>query len=86
MSQQSVEGTQIKAKKAASMHDEERHTTDPKILTELLIPILAPLETSATTCSVWKHNQDEVYYQSSLQPWRKPPNREAAGNLAQTTS
>ncbi|UKZ71015.1 uncharacterized protein TrAtP1_011983 [Trichoderma atroviride] len=64
MSQPSVEGTQIKAKKVASMHDEERDTTDPKILTD----------------------QDEVYYQSSLQRWRKASSREAAGSLAQTTS
>lgn len=73
MSQQRVRGTQPKAKKAAHMHDEDRDTTHPEIVTEFFISVLAPLGRTATTSPIWKNTRDEVFYYSSLQPWRRSP-------------
>ncbi|KAI6777666.1 uncharacterized protein J7T54_007393 [Emericellopsis cladophorae] len=73
MSQQRVKGTQPKAKKAAHMHDEDRDTTHPRMVTEFLISVLAPLGRTATTSPIWKNTRDEVLYYSSLQPWRRSP-------------
>ena len=73
MSRQRAKDTKPKAKKAAKNHDEERDTTDPKLVTELLMSILKPLGDPVSTTAIWKNTRDDVLYSSSLLPWRRSP-------------
>jgi hypothetical protein len=73
MSRQRVPGTQPKAKKARKMHDEERDTTHPEMITEFLVAALMALGTPANVPTIWKNTREEVFYYNSLLPWRRSP-------------
>lgn len=73
LSQQRVAGTQPKARKTRRLLDEDRDTTDPKMVTDFLMSCLLPLGRPASTSPIWKNTRDEVFYASSLQPWRRSP-------------
>lgn len=73
MSRQRVRGTQPQARKAAEMHDEERDTTHPKMVTEFLVSFLMAVGKPAETDPLWKNTRDEVNWHGCLLPWRRSP-------------
>ncbi|KAI9048432.1 hypothetical protein LZ554_007268 [Drepanopeziza brunnea f. sp. 'monogermtubi'] len=73
MSSQSAVGTKPQAKKAGQMHDEDRDTTHPKMVTELFVGFLRSLGAPATVTRLWKNTREEVLWHNSFAPWRRSP-------------
>ncbi|KAJ5802893.1 uncharacterized protein N7503_005343 [Penicillium pulvis] len=73
MSHQPVAGTKPKVKKAQEEHDEDRDTTHPKMVTELLMSILRPRCTDVTAAQISKNTRDEVMWLNCRSPWRRSP-------------
>ncbi|KAF5252651.1 hypothetical protein FANTH_2546 [Fusarium anthophilum] len=64
---------QPKVKKAQQMHNEERDTTDPCIVTELLTSFLRGAGTPAEIKAVQKRMREEVSWNNSSHPWTRSP-------------
>ncbi|KAF4967332.1 hypothetical protein FSARC_5098 [Fusarium sarcochroum] len=73
MSHQTVSETQPKAKKAKQDHIEDRETTDPRIVTELLASILQGIGEPVEPTGICKNTREEISYTSSRIPWRRSP-------------
>lgn len=73
MSRHEVAGTKPKAKKDKKMHDEERNTADPKMVTTFLATLLLAHGRPAHCKTITKSTREEVLYRSSLLPWRRSP-------------
>ncbi|CZR47791.1 uncharacterized protein FPRO_13458 [Fusarium proliferatum ET1] len=73
MSHQAVAEMQPKVKKAQQMHNEERDTTDPRIVTELLTSFLRGAGTPAEIKAVQKRTREEVSWNNSRDPWTRSP-------------
>lgn len=73
MSQQTVSGTKMQAIKAKQSHDEDRDTTDPEIVTELLTSMLRGLGKPIDVEGIEKKTREEVVWGNSLLPWRRSP-------------
>ncbi|KAJ9607822.1 hypothetical protein H2200_007901 [Cladophialophora chaetospira] len=73
MSHQPAVGMQPKARKAGQMHDENRDTTDPKLVTELFMGFLGPMGEAVEVLGLEKNTRDEVMYHKALLPWRRSP-------------
>ncbi|KAM0540722.1 hypothetical protein ACHAPJ_013526 [Fusarium lateritium] len=73
MSHQTVLETQHKAKKAKQHHAEDRETTNPRIVTELLASILQGIGKPVRTTGILKNTREEINYNSSKIPWRRSP-------------
>ncbi|KAF5580557.1 hypothetical protein FPANT_9293 [Fusarium pseudoanthophilum] len=73
MSHQAVAEMQPKVEKAQQMHNEERDTTDPRIVTELLTSFLRGAGTPAEIKAVQKRTREEVSWNNSKDPWTRSP-------------
>ena len=73
MSHQSVAGTKPKVKKAGQKHDEDRDTTDPKMVTEFFVAILRPFATVFHGLQIHKNTREEVLWRDCRFPWRRSP-------------
>ena len=73
MSHQSAPGTKSRVKKAGQEHDEERDTTDPKMVTEFLVAFLRPYATIFDGLQVQKNTREEVLWLDAGLPWRRSP-------------
>ncbi|RMD42864.1 hypothetical protein DV735_g2274, partial [Chaetothyriales sp. CBS 134920] len=73
MSHQSAFETQPRVKKAGHMHDENRDTTHPKIVTELFMAFLSPNGEPANLPRLCKNTREEVMWNDALLPWRRSP-------------
>ncbi|RFN48648.1 hypothetical protein FIE12Z_7114 [Fusarium flagelliforme] len=73
MSCQKVAEAQPTARKARSDHHEERETTDPMIVNELLTSFLRGIGKQARVDGIRKHTREETSYNSSKLPWRRSP-------------
>ncbi|KAL4994276.1 hypothetical protein BDV10DRAFT_189152 [Aspergillus recurvatus] len=73
MSRQSVAGTKPKVKKACQEHDEDRDTTDPKMVTEFLAAFLRPCAAVFDGLQIHKNTREEVLWLNSKHPWRRSP-------------
>ncbi|KAG4253839.1 hypothetical protein FPRO03_14239, partial [Fusarium proliferatum] len=73
MSHQKISEAQPKARKAGKDHHEERETTDPRIVTELLTSILRGIGKLAEVRGICKNTREEISYSSSKLPWRRSP-------------
>ncbi|KAF5675373.1 hypothetical protein FCIRC_7357 [Fusarium circinatum] len=73
MSHQAVAEMQPKVKKAQQMHNEERDTTDPRIVTELLTSFLRGAGTPAEIKALQKRTREEVSWNNSTHPWMRSP-------------
>ncbi|KAF6517615.1 hypothetical protein HZS61_003176 [Fusarium oxysporum f. sp. conglutinans] len=73
MSHQRVSEAQPKARKAGKDHHEDRETTDPRIVTELLPSILRSFGKLAKVKGICKNTREEISYSSSRLPWRRSP-------------
>ncbi|KLO83690.1 uncharacterized protein LW93_472 [Fusarium fujikuroi] len=73
MSHQAVAEMQPKVKKAQQMHNEERDTTDPRIVTELLTSFLRGAGTPTEIKAVQKRTREEVSWNNSRDAWTRSP-------------
>ncbi|KAL9563796.1 hypothetical protein ACKAV7_012038 [Fusarium commune] len=73
MSHQRVSEAQPKAKKAGKDHHEDRETTNPQIVTELLTSILRGIGKLAEVKGICKNTREEISHSSSKLPWRRSP-------------
>ncbi|KAF5262938.1 hypothetical protein FOXYS1_6350 [Fusarium oxysporum] len=73
MSHQAVAEMQPKVKKAQQMHNEERDTTDPRIVTELLTSFLRGAGTPGEIKAIQKRTREEVSWNNSRDPWTRSP-------------
>ncbi|KAJ9318556.1 hypothetical protein DTO271D3_1218 [Paecilomyces variotii] len=73
MSHQSVAGTKPKVKKARQKHDEDRDTTNPKMVTEFLAAFLRPCAAMFDSLQIHKNTREEVLWLDSRFPWRRSP-------------
>lgn len=73
MSHQKVSQTVPKTRKAGQSHEEERDTTSPAAVTELLASILLGFGREVAVQSIRKHTREEVHWHSSKLPWRRSP-------------
>ncbi|KAL7900457.1 hypothetical protein HDV64DRAFT_291009 [Trichoderma sp. TUCIM 5745] len=71
MSYQAVSESLPKARKANQYHTEERDTTDPKIVTELLYGFLRGVGSEAEVTGITKRTREEVLWKQSKLPWRR---------------
>lgn len=73
MSHQRVPQAVGKARKAGQSHEEERETTSPTVVTELLSSILLGFGLEASSQSIRKNTREEVLWNNSKLPWRRSP-------------
>ncbi|PHH83232.1 hypothetical protein CDD82_2843 [Ophiocordyceps australis] len=73
MSHQVVPGTKEKVRKAEQDHDEERDTTHPRIVTELLMSILRGMGEMTDVEGIRKNTREEVMWNTDRRPWRRSP-------------
>jgi hypothetical protein len=73
MSIEEVSSSKSKIQKASDEHIEERDTTDPSIVTDLLFPYLSTLGKTIQPSCIWKNTREEVMYMGGMTPWRRPP-------------
>jgi hypothetical protein len=73
MSHQPAVETKPKARKAGRMHDEDRDTTHPSIVTELFMAFLRPVGEPVDVSRLWKNTREEVMWLDSRLPWRRSP-------------
>lgn len=55
------------------MHDEERDTTHPKMITELLAGILRSVGRPIDAARIWKNTREEFVWRDSFKPWHRSP-------------
>jgi hypothetical protein len=65
MSHQAAAGTTPRVSKAGQMHDEDRDTTHPKIVTELFMAFLRSVGEPVQVSRLWKNTREEVMWQNS---------------------
>ncbi|RAL10726.1 uncharacterized protein BO97DRAFT_415767 [Aspergillus homomorphus CBS 101889] len=53
------------------LHDEDRDTTHPKIITELFMAFLRPMYTNMQATQVMKNTREEVMWLNTRRPWRR---------------
>ncbi|KAJ5724234.1 hypothetical protein N7488_002269 [Penicillium malachiteum] len=73
LSHQKVAGTKPKVRKANQLHDEDRDTPSPMMVTEFFMSILRPLSNNMEALQIEKHVREEVMWNDSLMPWRRSP-------------
>ena len=73
MSHQPVPGTKPKVRKAGQEHDEDRDTTDPRMVTEFFTAVLRPCSTVVENPQLNKNTRDEVLWNNTRYPWRRSP-------------
>lgn len=73
MSHQKVAEAQPTARKSRADHHEERETTDPMIVNELLTSFLRGGGEQTQVNGIRKNTREETSYNSSKLPWRRSP-------------
>ncbi|KAH6982286.1 hypothetical protein BKA56DRAFT_550226 [Ilyonectria sp. MPI-CAGE-AT-0026] len=73
MSQQPVDEMQPKVQKAKEIHNEERDTVDPRLVTELLVSFLRGCGKQVNVRGICKNTREEVMWNQSKLPWRRSP-------------
>ncbi|KAI1770978.1 hypothetical protein F4818DRAFT_454894 [Hypoxylon cercidicola] len=72
MSYQTAYDTKPRAKKGGQLHDEDRDTTHPKMITELFSAFLRSMGSPCQVSSIWKNTREEVFWQGgSINPWHR---------------
>jgi len=73
MSHQEAAEMKPKVMKAGEEHIEERDTTHPRLVTDLLVTILSALGKTVQAPSIWKNTREEVLWRDAKLPWRRSP-------------
>lgn len=72
MSHQRVADSTPQVNKAGQSHDEERETTDPDIVLELLMSVLRANGKPVQVSGIWKNTRDDVLWSDGNKlPWRR---------------
>ncbi|KAI0416066.1 hypothetical protein F5X98DRAFT_388453 [Xylaria grammica] len=71
LSHQTAYGTTPQVRKAGQRHQENRYTTHPKMVTELLAAYLRSMGEMVEVSSVLKNTREEVLWQNARLPWRR---------------
>ncbi|KAI1660392.1 hypothetical protein F4813DRAFT_292940 [Daldinia decipiens] len=71
MTHQSAPDTQPQVRKSNKMHDEDRDTTHPKMITELFFAFLLSMGNEVEVTKIWKNTREEVFWQDAELPWRR---------------
>lgn len=71
MSHQPAYGTTPMVKKAGQMHQEDRDTTHPKMVTELLAAYLRSVGETVSVSSIQKNTRQDVLWKDSRSPWHR---------------
>lgn len=73
MCQQSEKSTKQQVKKARQMHDEERETVSPVLVTELLVALLRGCGNPIEVDGISKKTREDVIWANTKLPWRRSP-------------
>ncbi|KAJ4386033.1 hypothetical protein N0V93_008924 [Gnomoniopsis smithogilvyi] len=73
MCHQQVPGMQPQSLKSGVKHDEIRDTTDPAMVSELFMGVLAGVGAPISISTISKNTRDEVLWDQALAPWRRSP-------------
>ncbi len=68
-----VEEMMHKSQKAGRKNVEVRNTTNPSLVTEMLMAILASVGTPVNVQQIQKRTRDDVLWDNCLLPWRRSP-------------
>ncbi|KAL5332674.1 hypothetical protein BJX70DRAFT_404369 [Aspergillus crustosus] len=71
MSQHTIPGTKPQIMKKGQLEDENRDTTDPKIVTEFFMTFLRPRCTVLESVQILKNTREEVLWLDCSLPWRR---------------
>ncbi|OTA55802.1 hypothetical protein K449DRAFT_468641 [Hypoxylon sp. EC38] len=71
MSAQPAYDTKPQVKKSNKMHDEDRDTTHPKMVTELFSAFLLSVGSPVEVSCIRKNTHEEVFWKDSFMPWRR---------------
>ena len=71
MSSQAVAGMQPQARKTRSLHDEDRDTTHPGMVSELLTGFLSAVGQNVPSPAITKNTREEVFCNNARSPWRR---------------
>jgi hypothetical protein len=73
MSHQNAPNMQPIVKKAGQIHEEDRDTTHPGLVTELLMGNLQAIGKFCDVHMIWKNTREEVLWSNCRSPWRRSP-------------
>jgi hypothetical protein len=73
MTTQKVPSFQPKITKNGKSMSEERDTTDPGMITNFYMNIIAAFGEPTEAKRIWKHTREDVLWDSCLYPWRRSP-------------
>jgi hypothetical protein len=73
MDAEPVPEMQPKSHKSGVSHDETRDTTQPLIVSELLVALLCSVGSRVSVPGVRKHTRDEINWDQCFEPWRRSP-------------
>ena len=73
MSYQKVQGQQPQARKKGVLHDKERDTAHPGIVTEVYAGFLRAGGHDLQVHTILKNTREEVLWSNTLNPWRRSP-------------
>ena len=65
--------TKPRISKAGQMHEEDRDTTEPKLVTEYMMSFLKAAGQAGQTSTLWKNTREEVLLSKCRLPWRRTP-------------
>ncbi|KAI1210197.1 uncharacterized protein F4807DRAFT_72953 [Annulohypoxylon truncatum] len=71
MSHQRTYDTKPKARKKGKMHDEDRDTTHPKMVTDFFSALLSYLGSPVEVDSIIKHTREEIFWKDCKAPWHR---------------
>ncbi|KAI1385560.1 uncharacterized protein F4822DRAFT_432413 [Hypoxylon trugodes] len=71
MSFQEAHGTKPQVRKNGRLQDEDRDTTHPKMVTQLLSSFLLSVGEQVEVVSIWKNTREEVFWQNTKLPFHR---------------
>ncbi|KAL5371982.1 hypothetical protein PMIN02_012711, partial [Paraphaeosphaeria minitans] len=71
MSQQNVSEMEAHSKKTGAVHEEDRDTTHPAVVSEMFLGMLRGIGTPRYTTSIRKNTSEEVLHSNARKPWRR---------------
>ena len=71
MSQQKVPEMEVYSKKSGAVHEEDRDTTQPAVVSEMFLGMLRGIGTPRYTTSIRKNTREEVLHSNARKPWRR---------------
>jgi hypothetical protein len=73
LSSQTARGMQPQVQKNGKKLSEERDTTNPAMVTDYLMSLIAAHGTTTKACGITKNTREEVLWNACLDPWQRSP-------------